>query len=99
MATIAFGGEGIPGLLRRRLTNAPCPAEQKALIGKGETFSEREDERLDRLFEKMAFLKDKGGTLSREDRRDQAEGAAMELARMIGGDVDEEDDDSSGEEV
>ena len=43
----------------------------------------------------MSYLRERGGELSAEDRRERAAGAAMEMARMFGEDGEGLDSDES----
>ena len=55
---------------------------------------EEEHERYERLLERMSYLRERGGELSAEDRRERAAGAAMEMARMFGGEDGDDSDES-----
>jgi hypothetical protein len=48
---------------------------------------------MEKLMEKMAFLREKGSTLSDEERRAQATRAALEMAKLMGEDDEGEEDD------
>jgi hypothetical protein len=61
--------------------------------GGGSAHAERELESMEKLMEKMAFLREKGSTLSDEERRAQATRAALEMAKLMGEDDEGEEDD------
>ena len=62
--------------------------------GDGETMSAEEvaHDGFEKLLERMAYLRDRGGELDPEERREQATRTALEMARLLGedGDGDEE---------
>ena len=53
---------------------------------------------MEQLIEQMAFLRERGDTLSHEARRERAAGAAMEMARMFGEIGDDDDDEEECKE-
>ena len=71
----------------------PEPASATASGGGGSAHAERELESMEKLMEKMAFLREKGSTLSDEERRAQATRTALEMAKLMGEDDEGEDDD------
>ena len=61
--------------------------------GDDEAYTEREAESVEQLLEKIAFLRDKGGTLSDDARREQATSAALAMAKLFGEEEGDDDDD------
>ena len=56
------------------------------------TADEKEHEEVEKLIEQMAFLRERGDTLSCEARRERAAQAATQLASMFGEDLGGDDD-------
>ena len=60
----------------------------------GALADEKEQEAMERLIGQMAFLRERGETLSPEARRERAAAAATEMARLFG---DQEGDSNGGD--
>ena len=55
---------------------------------------ERDDEKLERLFEQMGQIRNSGASLPDDERRERAAALAQEMARMLAdGDEDEDEED------
>ena len=84
-ARVAEAEEYLAGLAREEQVGAePPPADPE----------EEEHEVMEQLLERMVALRDRGGTLTPEERRRKAEQAALELSKMLGEDDGEEEDDN-----
>jgi len=95
--TVTAEGGGNAAALERKAEGVVSEPDKKAAAAAAEEEEggEEQAESMEKLLEQMAFLRDKGGTLSDSARREQATSAALAMARMMGDDEDESSDEEA----